>query len=141
MQKAAFKKIRIFLEDYCRDLDDISLLSYKKGYAKFLKNYGLDENSFVAALLYDLDTGEKFGSDVSKLIASLKNFNELASKAGKRNKEEKIRKMLIATTQDLRVLIIKLLEMLYIMKNLDFTEDDKKIKISKDVLEIYVSIA
>src|SRR3989344_2527931 len=141
MQKAAFKKIRIFLEDYCRDLDDISLLSYKKGYAKFLKNYGLDENSFVAALLYDLDTGEKFGSDVSKLIASLKNFNELASKAGKRNKEEKIRKMLIATTQDLRVLIIKLLEMLYIMKNLDFTEDDKKIKISKDVLEIYVPIA
>ncbi len=141
MQKEVFKRIRNLLEDHYGNLDDLSLLKYKKGYAKFLKNYGLDENSFVAALLYDLDSGEKFGSDVFKLIASLKNFNELASKAGKRNKEEKIRKMLIATTQDLRVLVIKLLEMLYTMKNLDFTDDNKKIKISKDVLEIYVPIA
>ena len=135
-----FAEAKDVMEDYCRKLNDLKLFKYKKGYGKFLRKYGLEENCVIAALLYDIDNGERFGGDVSGLIAGLKNFNELASKAGKRNKEEKIRKMLIATTSDLRVLIIKLLERLYMMRNIDSNNIERK-KISNDTIEIYAPMA
>ena len=144
MQKTAFKRVKDFLMDYCKSLNNFDLLRYKNGYAKFLRDYELEDDGTAAALLYDIDDGKKFSDEVSELISALKKFDELASKAGKRNNEEKIRKMLIATTQDLRVLIIKLLEKLYAMKNLDNLDnldDTEWNKISKDALDIYAPIS
>ena len=141
MQKSFYRKAKIFLKEYCNNLNNLDLFEHKNRYWKFLKNYGLDESSIVAGVLCDIDDGKKFGDDVSNLIIGLKKFDELASKAGKRNKEEKVRKMLIATTQDLRVLIIKLLEKLYMIKNADNVDSVEKDRISKDAIEIYAPIA
>ncbi len=141
MNEPLFKKSMEFMKAYYKNSNDPGSLKYKKEYFKFLKDYGLDENCIVAALLYDVSDGEEFGDEISQLISGLRSFNELAAKAGKRNNEEKTRKMLIATTHDLRVLIVKLLERLYVLRNLDTFGDEERNRISKDTLDVYAPLS
>ncbi|MBI2508064.1 bifunctional (p)ppGpp synthetase/guanosine-3',5'-bis(diphosphate) 3'-pyrophosphohydrolase [Candidatus Woesearchaeota archaeon] len=141
MQKFQLRKVRIFLREYCKNSENSSLLMRKSTYQKFLKNYGLDDNSIAAALLYDIDDGKKLGDAVSELISGLRKFDELALKASNKNREEKTRKMLIATTPDLRVLIVKLLEKLHAMRNFSNIDGAEQNKISREALEIYAPIA
>ena len=141
MREPIFEKLMEFMKDYYKSSNNLNLLKYKKEYFKFLKKYDLDGNCIAAALLYDIDDGGKFGNETSQLISGLRSFNELALKTGKRNNEEKIRKMLIATTHDLRVLIVKLLERLHVMRNLDATEDEEKKRMSKDTFDVFAPIS
>ncbi len=114
----------------------------KKKYCEFLQNYNLDEKAISAALLYDFELDVKgFGVEINKLILGLRKFNMLATKVGKRNKPDKVRKMLIATTEDLRVLMIKLLERLYAMRGLSILEEVERKRISRDTMEIYAPMA
>lgn len=154
MLELAFKKTMEFMKSYYKDYNDhnknyknsrdllsLNSLKYKKRYFNLLKKYDLDNNCITAALLYDIDDGKNFGNEISQLISDLRKFDELAFKAGKRNNEEKIRKMLIATTHDLRVLVIKLLERLYLMKNLEGCDDEEKERISKETFDVYAPIS
>ena len=141
MDESLFKKCTEFMKAHYKIANDLESLKYKRGYFKLLKNYDLDKNCIAAALLYDLDSGAEFGDEVSKLIFDLRSFSELAEKATKRNNEEKTRKMLIATTHDLRVLVIKLLERLHIMKGLETVENEEKISMSKNTLNIYAPLS
>tara|TARA_Y100000310_G_scaffold310059_1_gene354835 strand:+ start:18099 stop:19877 length:1779 start_codon:yes stop_codon:yes gene_type:complete len=114
----------------------------KKKYCEFLQNYGLDEKAISATLLYDFSSDVKgFGIEVNKIIRGLKKFNMLAAKAGKGNKPDKVRKMLIATIEDLRILLIKLLERLYKMRSLSILGELERKRISRDTMEIYAPIA
>ena len=146
MLEPAFKKTIEFMKNYCRNSNkeiygNLNLLEYKKEYLKFLKKYDLEDDCIIAALLQDIDDGKSFGDGVFQLVSSLRKFDDLAFKAGKRNNEEKIRKMLIATTQDLRVLVVKLLERLYVMRNLDDADDEEKKKICKETFDVYAPIS
>lgn len=146
MLEPIFKKTREFIKSYYKNFDSsvaisLNTLRYKNGYLKFLKKHDLDSDCVTAALLYDIDDGKKFGSEISQLISGLRKFDELAFKARKRNNEEKIRKMLIATTHDLRVLVVKLLERLYLIKNLENFDDEERIRISKETFDVYAPIS
>ncbi|MBI2105334.1 bifunctional (p)ppGpp synthetase/guanosine-3',5'-bis(diphosphate) 3'-pyrophosphohydrolase [Candidatus Woesearchaeota archaeon] len=127
-----------------KDRGNLSLIENTKDYLDLLKEYELDEDSLAAALLVNvasLDEIKSFGSEVLELVLGLREFDELALKAGKKNKEEKIRKMLIAATQDMRILLIKLLERLHGMRNLDLFNAVEKKRIGKDTILIYAPIA
>lgn len=137
----SFKKPLEIVKFYCKSHNNPELLKQKKEYLKFLRSHNLDENSIVAALLYDIDNGAKFGDEVSQLISGLRKFDELATKAKRRNNEEKIRKMLIATTSDLRILVAKLLERLYLMRKLSALDDTQRKLISKETLDVYTPIS
>ncbi len=141
MDDPLFKKCMELMKSHYKISNDLESLKYKKEYSRFLKSYDLDKNCVAAALLYDINDGVEFDDDVSQQVSDLRVFSELASKASKRNNEEKTRKMLIATTHDLRILVIKLLERLYVMRNLETLSDEEKSKVSKDALNVYAPLS
>jgi len=127
-----------------KEKENLSMIENTKKYLNLLKEYNLDEDSIAAALLANtasLEEIKSFGSEVLELVLGMRVFDELALKAGKKNKEEKIRKMLIAATQDMRILLIKLLERLHSMRNLDLFNAVEKKRIGRDTILIYAPIA
>lgn len=118
--------------------------------AYILAELKLDVNSIVAALLHDvvedsevsLETIKKeFGDEIANLVDGVTNITKLRYSNPDEENAENIRKMLLATTQDLRVIIIKLADKLHNMRTLEYLPPEKRIKIAEDALNIYAPIA
>ena len=110
---------------------------------------GLDAKAVAAALLHDTveDTStdlktvkKKFGDEVAFLVNALTKVNAVQLQSGEKTVES-ARKMFLAVSEDIRVVIIKLLDRLHNMQTLSpLSEEDKK-RISLETLEIYAPIA
>lgn len=108
----------------------------------------LDTDAICAALLHDVleDTKTKpetverlFGSDVLRLVKGVtKDIGETAMHG---YRAENIRKVLLATAKDVRVIIIKLADRLHNMRTLKHLNPQLQKEIAKETLEIYVPIA
>jgi len=123
--------------------------------AMTLAEFHLDAETLAAALLHDVleDCGVKlgdieanFGSQVSKLVDGVTKLDKLTSRA--RSKEtksnvqaENLRKMLLATAEDLRVVLIKLADRLHNMRTLGALPAEKRRAIAQETLEIYAPLA
>lgn len=117
--------------------------------AKLVHNLGLDSESVVSALLHDVveDTDyssnyikEKFGENVSLIVDGLTKIEGFA-KNKKEEKIEALRKVLLASAKDIRILVIKLCDRLHNMRTLVSMPDEKKERIAKETMAIYVPIA
>ncbi len=113
-----------------------------------LAELGMTEPTLVAALLHDTveDTSytmaqlrADFGAEVAELVDGVTKLDKV--NYGDNAKAESIRKMVIAMSRDIRVLVIKLADRLHNMRTLGFLRPDKQNRIAKETLEIYAPLA
>lgn len=118
--------------------------------AAILTDMHLDEATIAVALLHDTieDTSatraeidQLFGPEIGKLVDGLTKLNKLDLVSKKAVQAENLRKLLIATSEDVRVLLVKLADRLHNMRTLDVMRDDKRRRIADETMDIYAPLA
>ncbi len=125
-------------------------ISHPLNVAAIVADLRLDETSIIAALLHDVieDTGytlgdfkSEFGEQLAVIVDGLTRINKLDFQSSMEEQAENLRKMLIAMSNDIRIILIKLADRLHNMRTLSYLDPDKRIKKSKETLDIYAPIA
>src|SRR5271168_2952554 len=118
--------------------------------AHILADMRLDATTLTAALLHDAieDTEypvsrieERFGPDVAHLVAGVTKIGRLNMMAPEARQAENVRKMLLAMVTDVRVVLVKLGDRLHNMRTLEYLNEEKQQRISRETLDIYAPIA
>ena len=119
--------------------------------AKILTSINLDASAIAAGLLHDTiedtkistnEITETFGSQISELVQGLTKISKFALKTNKQKHGENYRKLILASSKDLRVILIKLADRLHNMRTIKFIKDEtKRIDISLETLEIFSPLA
>ena len=118
--------------------------------ALILASLGMDEASIIAAILHDTveDTAltneqvrKEFGETIAELVDGVTKIGKVPLQTKEEQQAENIRKMLIAMSRDIRVIIIKLADRLHNMRTLDFKPEPRRREIARETIEIYAPIA
>ena len=119
--------------------------------AGILADLKFDSSTIITALLHDvvedtsynlIDIKKNFGIEISNLVDGVTKLSKLEGRSEKFNQAENFRKLLLATSDDVRVLFVKLADRLHNMRTIHFIHNDKKRKrIANETLEIYSPIA
>jgi len=118
--------------------------------AKLLLGMGMDKYTIAAGLLHDVieDTSvtveqlsEKFGGTATNLVQGVTKIGKLHFSTRAEAQVENLRKMLLAMTEDIRVIIIKLADRLHNLRTLGSLPAAKKQRIAQETLEIYAPLA
>lgn len=118
--------------------------------AKILYGLGMDSESMIAALLHDVvedteltkeDVKKVFGEDVAELVEGVTKLGKVPLFTKEEQQAENVRKMLMAMSQDIRVIIIKLADRIHNMRTLAFMRPHKRREKAQETLEIYAPIA
>jgi GTP diphosphokinase / guanosine-3',5'-bis(diphosphate) 3'-diphosphatase len=116
--------------------------------ATILAELGMNHETLCAALLHDTveDTGytlnelrREFGDDVASLVDGVTKLDKV--KYGEAAQAETVRKMVVAMSRDIRVLVIKLADRLHNMRTLRYLPREKQEQKSREVLEIFAPLA
>ena len=136
--------------DQRRDNGD-PYITHPVAVADILAGYRLDTGSIITALLHDTveDTGvklsdieERFGKPVAGLVDGVTKLTKLELKAGRDKQAENFRKLVLAMSQDIRVLLVKLADRLHNMRTLHFVRsDERRLRIARETMEIYAPLA
>ncbi len=111
---------------------------------------GMDMPSVAAALLHDVvedtecelkDIEQNFGNEIALLVDGVTKINRMQISNREEQQAETLRKMLIAMSQDIRVIIIKLSDRVHNMRTLQYVPEEKRRMTAKETLEIYAPIA
>ena len=111
---------------------------------------GLDEDSIVAALLHDCiedtslthdDIAKQFGADVAQLVEGVTKLTRVQYTSKEDEQMENMRKMLMAMSRDIRVILIKIADRLHNMRTMDYQTSEKQRTKSLETMEIYAPIA
>jgi len=137
-------------KDQKRDSGD-PYLSHPVAVANILTDLKLDSATIATGLLHDTieDTKttyqiveKEFGKEVADLVDGVTKISELEGKIIENSKAENIRKLILATSKDIRVLLVKLADRLHNMRTLKFVKDEeKRIRKAKETMEIYAPLA
>lgn len=118
--------------------------------SRILADMRLDHETLMAALLHDTiedthvtkdDLAELFGVAVAELVEGVSKLDKLKFRDKKEAQAENFRKMMMAMTQDIRVILIKLADRTHNMRTLGALRPDKRRRIARETLEIYAPIA
>ncbi len=118
--------------------------------AEITVDMGLDEDSIVSALLHDTieDTGvtheqiaKQFGPDVANIVEGVTKLTRVNYTSREEEQMENMRKMLLAMSRDIRVILIKLADRLHNMRTMDYQTPEKQRLKSLETMEIYAPIA
>jgi GTP diphosphokinase / guanosine-3',5'-bis(diphosphate) 3'-diphosphatase len=118
--------------------------------ADVLAELRLDPTTIAAALLHDVleDTGvtkeelsERFGDDVAEIVDGVTKLKRLPSGNLEEAQAESLRKMIVAMSRDVRVIIIKLADRLHNMRTLANLKRETQLKKATETLEIYAPLA
>jgi len=118
--------------------------------AYMLAEMRMDTPTIIAGLLHDVVENSKFsieqiqkefGEEIASLVDGVTKISKLKIEERDERDAESIKKMLLATTKDLRVLIIKLVDKLHNMRTLEYLPGGKIKRISRGTLEIYAPLA
>ncbi|TGK55209.1 bifunctional (p)ppGpp synthetase/guanosine-3',5'-bis(diphosphate) 3'-pyrophosphohydrolase [Leptospira wolffii] len=111
---------------------------------------GLDEKVIAAGILHDVIEDTKytreemvrdFGTEVTQLVEGVTKISEIKSQSRETEAAENIRKIIIATIQDIRVILIKLADKTHNMRTLSFQPPEKQRRIANETLSLYAPIA
>lgn len=114
-----------------------------------LAEMGMGPRTIAAGLLHDIiedtDVGpdkirEEFGEEILFLIEGVTKLSSVRY-YGRDRHNESLRKLFVAVSQDIRVLIIKLVDRLHNMRTLEYVPKEKQERIARETLEIYVPVA
>ena len=119
--------------------------------AKILTDLKLDSATITTGLLHDTieDTKvtyetvkKEFGEEVANLVDGVTKISALEDKASSDSKAENFRKLILATSKDIRVLLVKLADRLHNMRTIKFVKDkEKMVRKAKETMEIYAPLA
>ncbi len=118
--------------------------------AKILAEMHMDYQSIMAAILHDVieDTGtakeqlaDEFGTEVAELVDGVSKLTQIKFETQAEAQAENFRKMLLAMVRDIRVILVKLADRLHNMRTLGSMPAEKRRRIARETLEIYVPIA
>ena len=119
--------------------------------ANILTELKLDSATIATGLLHDTieDTHatyqnikEEFGIEVADLVDGVTKISEFENQAVSNTKAENFRKLILATSKDIRVLLVKLADRLHNMRTIEHVIDkDKQIRKAKETMEIYAPLA
>ena len=125
-------------------------ISHPVSVACIAARFHLDSQSIQAALLHDVvedtevtesDIEFRFGKQVSVLVKGLSKLDKVEFQDANEAQAENFRKMLLAMTQDVRVMLIKLSDRLHNMQTIQSLEESKKTRIAQETIDIYAPIA
>jgi len=119
--------------------------------ANILTELKLDSATITTGLLHDTieDTNvtyetvkKEFGEEVANLVDGVTKLSALEDKVSDNSKAENFRKLILATSKDIRVLLVKLADRLHNMRTIHFVKDKEKIiRKAKETMEIYAPLA
>ena len=125
-------------------------ISHPLEVAAILTDMHLDESTIAVALLHDTieDTNatraeidELFGEDIGRLVEGLTKIKKLDLVSKKAKQAENLRKLLLAISDDVRVLLVKLADRLHNMRTLEHMSPEKRARISEETMDIYAPLA
>ena len=125
-------------------------ISHPVAVAKILAELGMDSPSIIAALLHDTvedthvsieDIKIVFGNDIASLVDGVTKLGKVPLSTKEEEQAENIRKMLMAMSHDIRVIIIKLADRIHNMRTLNYMQPQKRRDKALETLEIYAPIA
>jgi guanosine-3',5'-bis(diphosphate) 3'-pyrophosphohydrolase len=119
--------------------------------AEILAGYRLDVGSIATALLHDVieDTGvtreelaRRAGTEIAALVDGVTKLNRLELQTDRNKQAENFRKLVLALSRDIRVLLVKLADRLHNMRTLHFVlKPDRRLRIARETMEIYAPLA
>jgi GTP pyrophosphokinase len=152
-QKALVKKAYLLAEDahkFQKRLSGEPYIVHPLAVAHTLAELGLDHEVICAGLLHDVleDTPigadyirQEFGETITYLVESVTKISVLKTQSAESKQAINIRRMIMATIRDSRVILIKLADKLHNMRTLGFHSTSKGMQIAREVLEIYAPLA
>ena len=131
--------------------EGIPYISHPVAVASILTELKLDSATITTGLLHDTvedtkatyDTVKKeFGKEVADLVDGVTKISALEEKAVENSRAENFRKLILATSKDIRVLLVKLADRLHNMRTIHYVKNEnKKIRKAKETMEIYAPLA
>jgi GTP pyrophosphokinase len=118
--------------------------------ARIVATLELNSKSIAAALLHDViedtiytanDIKNMFGSEVSLIVEGVSKLTNISLQTQKEQQVENIRKMFMAMSKDIRVIIVKLADRLHNMRTLEYKTKKSQFEKSKETMDIYAPIA
>jgi GTP pyrophosphokinase len=151
-RKIVFKAIEWTIKYHKNQLRDSGEFFYNHPVevAAILVELGLDTAAIVTALLHDTiedtkltleELEEQFGSEVSFLVNGVTKLTHAESKSLELSQAENFRKLLLALTDDIRILLVKLADRLHNMRTIKFKKPESRKRIALETLEIYAPLA
>ncbi|PZP64949.1 MAG: guanosine-3',5'-bis(diphosphate) 3'-pyrophosphohydrolase [Azospira oryzae] len=125
-------------------------ISHPLAVTQILAQMRLDAQALTAALLHDVMEDTKvtkaeiaslFGNPVAELVDGVSKLDRMEFQSAEDAQAENFRKMLLAVSRDVRVILIKLADRLHNMRTLKSVEPEKRRRIARETLEIYAPIA
>ena len=110
----------------------------------------VDMDGLVAGLLHDVvedcgvspeDIGREFSPAVAQIVLGLTKISQIKFKTKEEFQVENFRKMIVATAEDLRVIIVKLADRMHNMRTLQYIGRERQKKVAQETLDIYVPLA
>ncbi len=118
--------------------------------AHILAELRLDEASICTGILHDTvedtdatveDVAQRFGTDVSMLVDGVTKLAQIEFQTSEEKLAENFRKMLVAMSRDIRVLLVKLADRLHNMRTMQHMKPEKQERIAKETMDIYAPLA
>lgn len=118
--------------------------------AKILAELGMDEDTLIAGLLHDVvedteytkeELTEAFGQDVAQLVDGVTKLGSIVFENKAAQQAENLRKMFLAMSKDIRVLIIKLADRLHNLRTINYMTQSKIKEKCNETLDIYAPLA
>ncbi|MAF48850.1 MAG: bifunctional (p)ppGpp synthetase/guanosine-3',5'-bis(diphosphate) 3'-pyrophosphohydrolase [Rhodospirillales bacterium] len=119
--------------------------------AGILTEYKLDTSSIITALLHDTiedtdvtsnEVSEQFGEEVAQLVEGVTKLTQIELQSQQTDQAENFRKLVLAMSEDIRVLLVKLADRLHNMRTLGYIDNEaKRRRIALETMEIYAPLA
>ncbi|HDP24390.1 MAG TPA: bifunctional (p)ppGpp synthetase/guanosine-3',5'-bis(diphosphate) 3'-pyrophosphohydrolase [Deltaproteobacteria bacterium] len=118
--------------------------------ANLIAQMHLDVTAVTAALLHDAiedsltgveDIRAEFGDEVAQVVDGLTKISKIDFRSEEEQQAENFRKMILAMSKDLRILLIKLADRLHNMRTLQYHDRSSQVRIARETLEIYAPLA
>ncbi len=125
-------------------------ISHPIAVAEICAEWKLDAQAIMAALLHDVmedqdvkkdELIERFGAPVASLVDGLSKLDKIEFQSQVEQQAENFRKMLLAMARDVRVILVKLADRLHNMRTLGAMSAEKRRRIARETMEVYVPIA
>lgn len=131
-------------------LSGVPYILHPTSVACIVAQFGMDSECIISALLHDVveDTDitldyvrKEFGKDVANIVDGVTKISKIKLYSREEQQAENIRKMLIAMSNDIRVIIVKLADRLHNMRTIECMPEQKRRDKSRENMEVYAPIA